>query len=185
MNCEEQGDQEGAGGLNPEQAAFFQLLDQIEEEQEVLRSILLGEKQALREMKKTVLEETLLLKQASLDRLDRLEAERLKALVPFALHLRVPLKELTFFRLIAAWEQPYPKESAQLKQKGQRLFENMQGLVQQNRENKILIENFLIHIDKMKKNLIQDVEKLSCTYTAQGGRAYASSSLSSHFGVSI
>lgn len=103
-----------------------------------------------------------------IEEIHQIEIIRIKLSAEFAVENKKNIKELTLKNLILAIQGEYPKIAQQLQSVKNTLLILSQRISEQNKENLILIERSLEHIEAMKRNLIQVQDISIDTYSQQG-----------------
>ncbi|MEK6704683.1 MAG: flagellar protein FlgN [Candidatus Poribacteria bacterium] len=134
-----------------------QLLDAVRAEREALISA---------DLKR--IQDITTLKQSVLNKIQRVETERLQFLAELVVTFKKPLRELTLTNIIVIAQGEDIKAAEQLRSGYNALNVLIQRITEQNKDNKILVEKSLEHVFEMKKNVLGESVPKSELYTPRG-----------------
>lgn len=127
-----------------------------------------AEKEAFRDANLKAIQEGTYAKEALIESIKGVEHERLKVMAVISQQLKKPLKDLTLPKLIIEVQGKSPALAEQLRTAYNALTVIIQRISEQNRYNHGLIEQSLMHLNHMKRNVLGESAPRSNTYSAQG-----------------
>ena len=116
-------------------------------------------------------QDTTLAKEGMIEQIRNLETARLKVMGVLAMAWKKPLRELSLPNVIIAIQGYDPKAAEKLRSSQNALVMLIQRITDQNKENQVLVEKFLGHLNNMKRNVLGEAVPRSNVYTPQGQRA--------------
>ena len=116
-------------------------------------------------------QDTTLAKEGMIEQIRNLEQERLKVMGILAMTWKKPLRQLTLPNVVIALQHDDPKTAEKLRTAQNTLVLLIQRITDQNKENQVLVEKFLGHLNNMKRNVLGEATPRSNVYTPQGQRA--------------
>ena len=129
------------------------------------------ERQSLNDADLKAIESSVVAKQSLVELIHQAESERLKLVGELALQWKKPIRELTLPNLIILIQLNDLKSADQFRSTYNALTILIQRITTQNKDNRDLIELSLAHIHRMKKNVLNEKDTLSITYTQNGGKS--------------
>ncbi len=110
-------------------------------------------------------------KQALVEAIRQAEFQRQKCVAELAVATKVPVRDLTLANLVLAAQAIDNKLAEQFRTAQNALNLLIQRIVEQNDDNKSLVEKSLAHVNEMKRNVLGEAAPKSSTYNQQGQRA--------------
>ena len=120
-------------------------------------------------------EESTYKKEILINSIYQAESERLKKIGELSVVIKKPAKELVLTRIIKEIEGLFPEKAKQFQSVLNTLSVLVQRVTEQNKENKTLVDNFLKHLNQMKKNVLGEAQPFMDTYGPEGKKVNASS----------
>ena len=133
------------------------------------------EKTALLEMNLKEVQENTFDKEATLYSVHQAETERQRKISEIAILTKTPVEELTIQKLVIQVQGSDIKMAEQLRTTANALTVLIDRIKDQNKENSRLVEQSLIHIREMKRNVLGESQRGSETYGAKGQKVTPSS----------
>lgn len=134
---------------------------------EVVRS----EREALASADLKGIQESTYAKEALIESIKLLEAERIRALTILAAIWKKPVQELTVSSIAILIQGEDPKGAEQLRSSLNALAILVNRIQEQNDYNRELVERSLEHLQNMKNNVLGETVPKSQTYNPQGQRS--------------
>jgi flagellar biosynthesis/type III secretory pathway chaperone len=131
------------------------------------------EREALKSADLAGIEEATRTKEALIAAIAREEIERLKSVAAFAVAHKRKVHDCTLQQIILEVQATDIKASEQMRSAFNALTILIQRIREQNEANKILVEESLLHVSKMKGNVIGERAPKTEVYTSQGKKAVA------------
>jgi predicted phage tail protein len=129
------------------------------------------EREALVQADIEKIEEATQAKQAVVESIRKIEAQRIQHVSDLALLWKKPVRELSLPNLILAVQNQDQKLSEQFRSSFNTLTVLIQRITEQNDDNKALVERSLRNVNEMKRNVLGEAVPKSNTYTSHGQRA--------------
>lgn len=129
------------------------------------------ERKALLDSDLKGVQESTLAKEALIQGIQQCESERLKLVGLLATKWKRPAKDLTLTNVIIAIQGDEPRAAELLRSAQNALTVLVQRTIEQNRENRDLVERSLEHVNNMKQNVLHEQAPKNDTYTQKGQKS--------------
>jgi flagellar biosynthesis/type III secretory pathway chaperone len=149
-------------------SGLYDILQRMIGQHRQLLDIVRAERESLLNADLRATQEVTLKKEMLLHSLHETEQDRIERIAELAVELRVQPETLTLRTLIRDVEPRFPVWAQKLQSVLNALNVLIERVQEQNRENKILVENFLKHLNEMKRNVLGEAEPKADVYS-QGG----------------
>jgi aromatic ring-cleaving dioxygenase len=117
------------------------------------------------------IEDATLSKQLLVETIRQAETERLRVTGELAQIWKKPLRDLTLPLIVTQTQTSHPKLSEQLRSAYNALSILIKRITEQNRDNHVLVQNSLMHIHEMKKNVLSEAAPKANTYNPKGQKS--------------
>lgn len=156
------------GKLAPALQALHQSLQKLLGFHRQLLDVVRVEKECLTNADLKGVQETTFSKEAIISSIKLTENERLAKTAVLATLLKKRMSDLTLNHIILDTQGVEPKLAEQLRSVFNALTILMQRISEQNKENASIAENFLVHVNEMKRNVLGEAAPQAQTYTSHG-----------------
>jgi len=137
-----------------------------------LLDVVRAEREALLNANLKAVQETTFKKEILINDIADYDADRELRVGFVAAHMRVSPEALTLKTIIREIETQYPNQARSLHSSLNTLTVMVQRISEQNNENKTLAENFLGHLNEMKRNVLGEGQPFTDVYSSQGQKTH-------------